>query len=225
MTQHPIIIGLTGPAGSGKDTVADLLVTHAGFHKMAFADALRAEVCDAFNIHPVQLAWRETKEHPMSCLALAKCADQVFIDSIVEMHWATHTLIDPNAPRSPRQIMQWWGTDYRRKQQPEYWISQAAKRLHGLLQSHHTQRIVITDLRFDNEADMITRHGGTIWQITRPGCGVAPGAHVSETTGEAFAPSAVLHNTHDIAHLQRVVLHALDAHQARLHKSIDTAQS
>ena len=36
------IIGLTGFAGAGKDTVADLLVAHARFRKLAFADALRA---------------------------------------------------------------------------------------------------------------------------------------------------------------------------------------
>ena len=225
MTQHPIIIGLTGPAGSGKDTVADLLVTHCGFHKMAFADALKAEVCEAFGVEPLYLTHRDTKEHAMSCLALARCNDQSFIDCIVAMHWASNTLIDPNAPRSPRQIMQWWGTDYRRKQWPNYWVSQLTHDLCWPWHGRQSTHMVITDLRFNNEADMVTRHGGTIWQITRPGCGVAPGAHVSETTGEAFAPSAVLHNTHDIAHLQHVVLHALDAHQARRHKSIDTAQS
>jgi hypothetical protein len=55
-----------------------------------------------------------------------------------------------------------------------------------------------------------------IWRVTRPGCDVAPGAHVSEVTGEAFAPDAVLHNTHDIKHLQQIVLGEFWAHDAGL---------
>lgn len=35
------IIGLTGPAGSGKDTVADYLVCEHGFTKLAFASGLK----------------------------------------------------------------------------------------------------------------------------------------------------------------------------------------
>lgn len=35
------LVGLIGPAGAGKDTVAALLVEHHGFHRVAFADRLR----------------------------------------------------------------------------------------------------------------------------------------------------------------------------------------
>ena len=216
MTKPTVLIGLTGPAGCGKDTVADLLTTHAGFYKMAFADSLRSEVCNAFYVTPVCLTQRETKEHPISCLALAKCTDQAFVDRMVVLHQAGGNPINPNAPRSPRQIMQWWGTDYRRSANPGYWVKKSADRIHQLLTQRIANRIVITDLRFDNEADLVTRHGGLIWRVTRPGCEVAPGAHVSEVTGEAFAPGAVLHNEHDIKHLQQIVLGEFWAHDAGL---------
>lgn len=44
------LIALTGHAGAGKDTTADLLVAHAGFRRLAFADALRGEVSNAFSV-------------------------------------------------------------------------------------------------------------------------------------------------------------------------------
>lgn len=42
-TEFPLV-GLVGPAGAGKDTVAGLLVAHHGFAQVAFADKLRAFV-------------------------------------------------------------------------------------------------------------------------------------------------------------------------------------
>ena len=39
-----MILGLTGPPGSGKDTLADHLVEKYNFKRVAFADPIRAQV-------------------------------------------------------------------------------------------------------------------------------------------------------------------------------------
>ena len=207
MTFNTHIIGLTGPAGSGKDTVADLLCTHAGAHKLAFADALRAEIVEAFCIEHVYLTRRETKEHPISTLALRRCLDTAFTGRMLIQHQLFNEgQLDLDAPSSPRQIMQWWGTEYRRAATPGYWVSKAARHIHWLHKALGARLVVITDVRFEDEANLVRNLGGQIWQIKRPGCEVATGAHVSEVTGEAFAPNLVINNSHDLRHLQQLVL-------------------
>ena len=102
--------------------------------------------------------------------------------------------------------MQWWGTEYRRNQTPGYWVNKAAKRILWLQKSLGARLVVITDVRFEDEANLVRNLGGQIWQIKRPGCDVSTGAHVSEVTGEGFAPNLVINNAHDMRHLQQLVL-------------------
>ena len=216
MTKPFIIIGLSGLAGAGKDTVADLLVTHCGFRKLAFADALRNEISDAFQMEPLYLSHRDTKEHPMSALALNRCQNDGFVGRMIIDEGERNNKLDLAAPRSPRQILQWWGTDYRRKQSPSYWTSQIGLRIHHLSAEKTSGRFVITDCRFDNEADLVRRHGGVLWQITRPGVNAPAAGHVSDNSGDDFQPDAVLKNSGDILHLQALTLGAFLMHDIGL---------
>lgn len=209
MNPYPTVIGLTGPIGSGKDTVAALLRTHCAAHTFAFADALRHEIVEAFCIEHIYLTRRETKEHPMSALALSRCLDSAFVDRMVVHHLTTTgERLDLTAPRSPRQIMQWWGTEYRRAQKPGYWTQKALQTVRWLDQTTRPSLVVISDVRFADEAQLVRSLGGWIWQVKRTGTEVATGAHVSEVAGDEFTPDAVINNHHDMRHLQGVVLSA-----------------
>lgn len=206
------IIGLTGPAGSGKDTVADILVEQSGFTKMAFADALRSEAACAFRVDVRFFTCRETKEEPMPRLALNCCPDEGFVTRMIVMYRLRKERLDLDAPRSPRQIMQWWGTDYRRHQKNCYWVSVVRDRIEYLTSQRITQRIVVTDVRFADEADLVRRRfAGQLWQIERPGLAALPGGHVSEVSGSQFRPDLLLNNCHTIGHLEARVLEAYGA--------------
>lgn len=207
------LIGLTGFAGAGKDTVADLLVVHMGFRKLAFADALRAEVAEGFGIEPLYLMRPETKSHPMTALALRRAPKyflRALVSSIVMGGQSDKTITAEwlDAPRSPRQILQWWGTEYRRADDPEYWLREFTRRLVDLTAAGY-RRVVVPDVRFANEADTIHNAGGVLWQINRPDLNASTtteGAHASANDGSSFKPSAVIANRHDIRHLQQLVL-------------------
>lgn len=208
------IIALTGFSGVGKDTVADLLVEHLGFRKLAFADEVRAEVSDAFGVEISYLTHPSTKHHPMTALSMRR-APVGFLAAValavgLVPRDAEGRIADEwlDKPRAPRQILQWWGTEYRRAEHPQYWARKLLQRLIDHMRDGET-RLVITDCRFQNEADTVRMADGQIWQITRPGITSATtpeGSHVSATDGSQFSPDLVIANSHDVRHLQQLVL-------------------
>jgi hypothetical protein len=201
------LIALTGPAGAGKDSAADFLVTHGHFNKLAFADSLRAEVANAFGLveRPAILTDRATKEAPHYALALRNCTSFCFIGALA---MATHATVNSewlDAPRSPRQVLQWWGTEYRRTEDANYWIKALAGRISARRDSG-LSRFVVTDCRFANELSFIHAHGGKLWRLDRPGLRRVEGAHASATGLPFEAADTALVNESSLEDLRGQVL-------------------
>lgn len=201
------IIAFTGKAGAGKDTSADILVRYARFEKLAFADALRAEVASAFDIHSRIgiLHDRVMKEQPHDAMALRNCTDFCFIGAVAI---ATHATVNSewlDAPRSPRQILQWWGTEYRRARDPRYWV----KALHSRIQVRAEggqHRFVVTDCRFPNEFVFIRSMNGKLWRVHRQDLPEVEGSHASATALESFPAAVDVHNDGTVLKLRNEVL-------------------
>lgn len=209
----PIIIALCGLAGAGKDSVADVLVTHAGFTKLAFADALRTEIAHAFGLGDQYglLSQPGTKEHPTPLLSLMHCHDNAFAYVVEDLMIHNHEYSMSQLvmrERSPRQIMQWWGTEYRRAQDADYWVRQLGERVADLMVQSH-RRFVVTDCRFINEARTIRSMGGEVWRVVRPGLRPIDGQHLSETEGDRITPELTLHNGGTVVDLAHATLRAL----------------
>lgn len=83
-----------------------------------------------------------------------------------------------------RRILQWWGTEYRRAQDADYWTKAWSRKIEGfdLAKTH----ILIDDVRFMNELRTIKGHGGLIVKIERPGFDGANN-HASETSLDNYA--------------------------------------
>lgn len=64
---------------------------------------------------------------------------------------------------SPRYVMQTFGTDWGRDMiYTHIWIDKVERQI-----MNADCHVIITDVRFDEEAEMIKRHGGVIWLIKR----------------------------------------------------------
>lgn len=84
----------------------------------------------------------------------------------------------PRLGKSPRQLLQTLGTEWGRGTvHPEIWIRIAMER------AGQHPNVVVTDVRFDNEAQAIVDAGGEVWRIARPGwrcLADAAATHLSE---------------------------------------------
>jgi len=177
------LVGVAGRAGAGKDTVADYLVKEYGFERYGFADPIKHGLCAAFGLMPFDFADRERKEQSISRIG----------------------------GKSPRQLAQWFGTEFGRNMICEdIWIRMAQFHYESLVDMVRDTfgkapvGMVVPDVRFPNEAEWVRRNGGVVWHVVRPD--IKPvSAHVSEA-GVAFAGGdRWVHNYGTIAELHKCI--------------------
>lgn len=122
----------------------------------------------------------------------------------------------PWLPCSPRRLLQTIGTEWGRDTiHPDIWVLATLRRIDA------TDALwsVVTDVRFDNEAEAIRARGGVVWAVTRPsvgGLGGVESRHSSEAGVSAELIDDEIFNHGDIAALEREV----DAAWARLQADI-----
>ena len=187
--REPLIIALTGRPGVGKDSIGDVLAPQQGFARIAFADALRREVAEAWRIDLRMLTDRPTKELELPALAAGMCSDPAF------MRWVADGGDSLTAPRSPRWTLQRWAS-FKRQFTPDYFARIVERWIRRQLGSGWT-RIVVTDLRDPVEEAMLRRLGAKVVRVHRPELAAMPAdtaMHVSEQHHRIKADADILND-------------------------------
>jgi hypothetical protein len=141
------IISLSGLMGSGKDTVASILIKDYGYVKLSFSKALKDMIAAIFGWERALLEG-DTNE------------SRLWRD--VEDKWWTGRL-DFGVPITPRWVLQHVATEVMRQRfHPDIWILAVEKEL-----AQSKQPIVITDARFFNELSMLRYSGARIVGVHR----------------------------------------------------------
>jgi len=145
-----MIIGLYSPAAqSGKTTIAKFL-QERGYTRLPFAQPMR----DMLSVMLSDLGYSE--EH---------IAHHLYVDK---------EALVPELGVSARHLLRTLGTEWGREcVSPSVWLDV------WLAKARRKSFVVVDDVRFTNEAELIRLLGGEVWRITRPGV-VRNTEHASE---------------------------------------------
>jgi hypothetical protein len=135
----PILIGLHGPTGVGKDTVCNIirLISPVETQRLAFGDALKAAVKAAFGL-----------------------SDEWLQDDL-------KTVTHPYWKLTPREMFQLAGTEaFRGTFGADFWVRRLEMAMEA--DTQYFGMFVVTDVRFESEANWIRERGGMLVHMSGP---------------------------------------------------------
>lgn len=199
-----MIIALHAQPRAGKDTLGKELIKHFGFVRFSFAGPLYEEVSAAFDAPIELLESDDWKKRPQGSLRLINCTDPDFCE-VAKAHG-----IAVEEPLTSRQVLQLWGTEYRRHQQKDYWTNKMWERLKEFFEcgddlvARADVRAVITDTRVyrdkegeisHDEAEVLKEFGWSagvpqrLVEVVREGC-----EHTGHSSDDRF-PAEMIDET------------------------------
>lgn len=178
------IIGISGKIGHGKDVIASYLVGHHGFQIIRMSDEIKEEILARL---------------PRTLAAIAS-----FTHPALNTPEGLRKLVYDIKPYGVRELLQEYGTEVRRADSFDYWVQKWEARIRHWKGS----RVVVPDIRYENEVLAIWNMGGAVWRVERPG---APSNdHVSETSLDHFTRwNARIENNGTVEELEYKALTAL----------------
>lgn len=188
-----VVIGIMGAKRSGKDALAEFLVNDHNFVRLAFADVMR----DALLMLDPWI-YQYSNAHRLSYL-------------IANLGWDRAKELYPEI----RRLLQVFGTEVGREVFGEtVWVDMLEQRVESILAEGRD--IVVTDVRFPNEADMLIDQGAYLVRITRDGLPDID-QHASEQAWRGIKP--------DFEYANNGTLAELGAYAAGLVRATDPAQA
>jgi len=169
--EEPRVVAVCGEIGSGKSTVAAHLQDHYCIEPISIADPMKAICRQVFD-----LALRHTHGSQED-----------------KLEPLDHVRGPAGERRTPREILQWVGTEGFRTLDPDVWIKMAVRQAEQHLENGFG--VCFTDTRFENEFEAVRRLGGVIWLVetignTNADDGIA--GHASEAEWRATHKDAIL---------------------------------
>lgn len=212
-----MLIGISGFARSGKDTVCDILLHHGVVdNRYAFADPIKDMINILFGWGHDE-AFGDKKETTVEVLTSTVASNMgAFISSVSkykideygvsaemiagllleEVYGEVMTFLGGTIEISPREVYQLFGTEVcRHKIHEDIWVLIAKK-----------TDTVIPDVRFPNEADWLTEVGTIVHVVRNDAPAVNP--HESEKYINDLHSDIVIHNNGTLVDLESVVMEA-----------------
>lgn len=169
------LIGIVGKIKTGKTTVASVLSREFEFDILSFAEKLKEITSKIWDIPLEDFYNHETKIRT-----------------------------DPRWGKSPRWLMQNFGTEVIRHIHPMTWVYHVEREVQKRLETpgYGGLKICVEDVRFLNEAQFVKRYGGEIWKIVRENGENIYGSHASESEQDLIVADETILNNGSVEELE-----------------------
>ena len=172
------LVGLMGKKGHGKN---------------ALAEAIRERSAD----RAVELAFAGP---------LKSAAGMIFHLNTRQLHGDMKEEEDPRWGKTPREIMQLFGTEVGRAIDPDVWIKSARIAVEAVWKRDPKVIVVITDVRFQNEAEFVRGLRGLLVRVHRPSMAMKQlpmfAEHASESEQDDIMHEVRVINNGDLSSLR-----------------------
>lgn len=150
-TNMPQLVGFSGKKRSGKDTGGDILINKYGYIQYAFAGPLKA------------------------------ACQEIFMFSEAQTNGNDKEVQDDRWGITARKVFQIFGTEMFREKladffpemegiKENFWIYRFQLWYENLMKENPDAKVVVTDVRFPNEAEIVKKLGGIVIKVERNTC-------------------------------------------------------
>jgi len=146
--EPPLLVGLVGISGSGKDKFYSTFLAKLGYTKLALADAVRV-----LSVYYVLKSYPGIENNEKELLRIFP----LLYAEIFKMEKSAYS----------RTLQQYIGTDFGRKNDENIWIKAIEPLVNERLEKNI--KVAITDIRFKNEANFVKSKGGILIKIENSG--------------------------------------------------------
>lgn len=156
-----IFVAVSGKMGSGKDTVAPLILERLGYKNNiheSFAKELKAEINTLISLI------QESKGLHDAIQKMIEVIDPLVLPAIEVLAYiygdVKTGVVKNSTDRNPnmRRALQEWGTEVRRAEEENYWVKKSLKNIFNQLSNGVS--VYVTDARFQNEINSIMESRG-----------------------------------------------------------------
>lgn len=199
-----MIIGISGKAGSGKDTIHKMIVFILYYKNLYNEDPeysdFSSESCSIYRQEKFAKFYRVSFADKLKD-CISSLSDKNIDLSTIEgknslVEWLN---IDGRNP-SYRELLQWFGTSIREKICDDFWIQ-------ALFNQEDGSNLIVTDVRFKNEVEAIKNKEGIVIRVNRDASGA--GNHISETELDDYTFEYVIENNGTLEDLFYKIKHLL----------------
>ena len=197
------VIGFAGRMRNGKTQSALYLVDKYDYVKLSCAGALKKLCANLLNIDLDTLNEMKNNNIPINVKPnkewATTIANAIGIDENVIMQDLEGIVF-----KDVRDVLQYVGTDIIRKHKENWHVDILKSEIASLLEQEY--KVVIDDVRFTNECDMIKEFGGEVYFVSRRGYNIVS-THESENilNDDMFDYDHTIYNNQDIEYLNWVI--------------------